>query len=209
MRLCGRGVRSAPAGWGARIGPMVPCVHSDGMSSRPNDPRRVDVQALAIHDGVIEGVTPLTELRRLRDPNDDPAALVHWRARASRRERPGAAPLVHLHLEAQADVVRTCQRCLEPMPIGLRVDRRLRFVRGEAEAARLDAASDEDVLALEPALDVLALIEDELVLELPLVPRHERCVDLSRLGSPQASGDHDTASHPFQALEALKVPKAH
>lgn len=175
------------------------------MSSRPPDPRRIDVQALSLHDSVIEGVTTLAELPRLCDPDDDPAAPVEWRAQASRRERAGSDALVHLHLEARADVVRICQRCLEPMRIALKVDRRLRFVRGEAEAERLDAESDEDVLALEPSLDLLSLIEEELLLELPLVPRHERCVDVAALGSD----DTDATGHPFQALEALKVPKAH
>jgi uncharacterized protein len=31
------------------------------------------------------------------------------------------------------------------------------------------------VLALEPALDLKELVEDELLLALPLVPRHEVC----------------------------------
>jgi uncharacterized protein len=178
------------------------------MSSRPLDPRRVDVQALAAHGFAIDGVTPLAELPRLCDPIDDPAAPVSWRARAWRPERPGPNALVQLHLEAHVDVARICQRCLEPMQIALRIDRRLRFVRGEAQAARLDAESDEDVLALEPTLDMVALIEDELLLELPLVPRHERCVDLAGLGSLSPSDDGDTAPRPFQVLEALKAPKA-
>lgn len=177
--------------------------------SKSHDPRRVDVQALASHGSVIEGVSPLADLPRLRDPIDDPAAPVAWRARGSRRERAGADALLHVHIEAQADVLRPCQRCLEPMRIALKVDHRLRFVHGEAEAARLDAESDEDVLALEPALDLLALIEDELLLELPLVPRHDRCVDLASIGSAAPSGEEDKPSSPFQVLEALKAPKAH
>lgn len=176
------------------------------MSSRSQDPRRVDVQALAAHHAAIEGVTPLAELPRLCDPNDNPTATVNWRAHGSRRERPGADPMVHLHLEASTRVVRVCQRCLEPMPIALEIDRRLRFVRSEAEAERLDVESDEDVLALEPTLDVLELIEDELLLELPLVPRHEQCVDLAALGSDDPAAE---AAHPFQALAALKASKPH
>ncbi len=46
---------------------------------------------------------------------------------------------------------------------------------GEEAAAALDAESDDDVLALESSLDLHALVEDELLLALPLVPRHDEC----------------------------------
>ena len=59
------------------------------------------------------------------------------------------------------------------LPLG--VDRRLFFVAGEDAAAALDTESDDDVLALEPFLDLRGLVEDELLLALPLVPRHEVC----------------------------------
>jgi uncharacterized protein len=171
------------------------------------DPRRVDVQALAVHGSAIEGRVALADLPRLCDSNDDPAAPVIWSAQASRPERPEADALVHLHVVAQADVTRHCQRCLEPMPIELRIDRRLRFVRSEEQAARLDAESDDDVLALAPALDMLELIEDELLLELPLVPRHDRCVDLASLGSRALSDAVAATPNPFQALAGLKRGK--
>ena len=45
------------------------------------------------------------------------------------------------------------------------------FVRGEDAAAELDAESDFDVLTLTRSLDLRELVEDELLLALPLVPR--------------------------------------
>ncbi len=56
----------------------------------------------------------------------------------------------------------------------LEAERSIFFVEGEDAAAALDAESEDDVLALTPALDLEALIEDELLLALPLIPRHER-----------------------------------
>ena len=50
------------------------------------------------------------------------------------------------------------------MVMPLRVDRRFFFVAGEDAAASLDAESDDDVLTLEPALDLKSLVEDELLL---------------------------------------------
>jgi uncharacterized protein len=82
-------------------------------------------------------------------------------------------------------------------------ERRLFFVEGEAAAAALDVDAEDDVLALEPALDLTLLIEDELLLGLPLVARHEVCPQpLPRAlldEEPVAPGDH-----PFAALAALK-----
>ena len=63
------------------------------------------------------------------------------------------------------------------------VERRIRFVDGEDAGGALDADSDDDVLALTPALDLHELVEDELLLALPLVPRHEVCP--SRCRAPQ------------------------
>ena len=74
-----------------------------------------------------------------------------------------------------------------------------------AQAARLDEEGDEDVLALTRALDLPALVEDELILALPLVPRHEVCpqdVPLEAVDEGfEAAGERP---NPFAALAALK-----
>jgi len=100
--------------------------------------------------------------------------------------------------------VLECQRCLQPMRLPLHAERRIFFVDGEDEAAVLDAETEDDVLALQRALDLPALIEDELLLALPLVPRHEVCPD----PLPRAFVDDDSAvapaDNPFAVLAALK-----
>ncbi len=55
------------------------------------------------------------------------------------------------------------------------VDRSFRFVADEDTAAALDDEAEEDVLALSRSFDLLALVEDELLMALPVVPRHEVC----------------------------------
>ena len=98
-----------------------------------------------------------------------------------------------------------CQRCLKAIVVAVDTERNFLFVRGEDAAAQIDADSEDDVLALTRALDLRELIEDELLLALPLVPRHEVC--LSPL--PMAAGDDEAAAaeappHPFAGLAALK-----
>ena len=78
-------------------------------------------------------------------------------------------------------------------------------MHGEETAAELDADTEDDVLAMTRALDVQALLEDELLLSLPLVPRHLVCPD-PLVVPPDGAPDVDTAEkpQPFAALAALK-----
>ena len=98
-----------------------------------------------------------------------------WSARGERRELRGGEGQTWLHLTADCRVALQCQRCLQPVGCELAVQRAFLFVAGEDAAAQLDADSEDDVLALTRALDLRELIEDELLLALPLVPRHEVC----------------------------------
>ena len=93
-------------------------------------------------------------------------------------------------------------RCLQPVALDLEVLRPLRFVADETTAAALDADSDDDVLVASRNLDLHELVEDELLLALPLVPKHERC----QRNLPMAVGDvaAEPAPNPFAALAALK-----
>jgi uncharacterized protein len=143
------------------------------------DPRRLDVAAFAQAGALLQGDWPAQALRRLQQgalpwPGGDAPAVV-WTLQGESRAVAGAEPEIRLHLQARTSLQLSCQRCLQPMEVPLAVDTRLRFVRDEALAEQLDGQSDEDVLALPPRLDLRELVEDELILALPLVPRHARC----------------------------------
>ena len=90
------------------------------------------------------------------------------------------------------------------MHVALEAERRIYFVEGEAAAAALDAETDDDVLALAPSLDVAELIEDELLLSLPLVPRHDNCPEPLPRPFVDVEPHADPADSPFAALAALK-----
>ena len=178
------------------------------MKPRPHDPRRLDVAAFAAAGASLEGVWPLAAYTRLVDEHPaeaaTPAGEVRWRAHGVERARFGAeASQVWLEIEAQAEVLRRCQRCLQPVALALRVQRRVRFVDGEAQAAELDADSEDDVLALDRARDLHALLEDELLLALPMVPRHAHCAAPAAAAAGEAApvgvAQSDDES-PFAAL---------
>lgn len=172
--------------------------------------RRLDARAFAEAGASWEEQRPLADLERLaqeRCPGDDRPGTVSWQAHGEMRPGTGGTPVVWLHVGAHTSVPLSCQRCLGPVDTPLEVDRWFRFVADEATAEAEDDDSEEDVLALEPRPDLLALLEDELLMALPLVPMHVVCPE----ALPHSAGDIDTASpsmaeapHPFAALSKLK-----
>jgi len=181
------------------------------MKARAFDPERLDVEAFAREAGHLRGEWPLNGMLRLAECAHADMALgaadrVAWHARGERRKGQGVElqPWLHLHLNAR--LALTCQRCLGPVETALAVDRRFCFVAGENQAAALDDQMEDDVLALTRALDLRALAEDELLLALPLVPRHEHCQLPLVAGAAEARSEEGAAPNPFAALGALRRP---
>lgn len=179
------------------------------MNAKSIDPRRLDVAALSAARGELSGQWPLSVFPRLSDAVLDaepPGALVHWQAQAEQRPVTGAAPEIWLRLSAQAGVSMCCQRCLGSLPVPLDVDRWIRFVAGAAEAETLDAELEDDVLELQHHTDLCELVEDELLLALPLVPRHDECPEPLPMASQDDQSQPETAErpNPFAALAQLK-----
>ena len=178
-------------------------------SSRDIDPRRLDVASVAAAGGEFAGEWPADRLPRLMSatlaPGDgSPRPPIVWRAVGKRRVLPGAGTRPSLAIAADTDVTLECQRCLQPMRLPLHAERLIFFVEGEDAAAALDAESEDDVLASTPALDLRELIEDELLLALPLVPRHAHCPEPLPRAFVEDDPAVDPADNPFAALAALK-----
>lgn len=175
-------------------------------------PRRLDARAFAQAGAAIDGLLPVAELPRLvADLHEDidPATVpaVAWQAHGEWREGAagqGAAPW--MHLQARAVLPLACQRCLGPVDTEVLVDRWFRFVADEAAAEAEDDDCDEDLLALDPRPDLIAVLEDELLMSLPLVPMHEHCPDPSTRSAIAADPPAPERPHPFAALAALKKP---
>ncbi len=179
------------------------------MNARFFDSRHLDVLAFAEHAGHLEGELPLASMQRLQAlcvsealPSD--ALKVSWQAWGLSEQARGQKH-IFLHLQASATLAMTCQRCLAPLPVNVEVDRQLRFVAGDDAAAAEDAESEDDVLALTASLNLPFLIEDEMVMALPWVPRHEVCPHPLPLPADVQDAAQEQP-HPFAALAQLKNP---
>ncbi|MBG9387895.1 YceD family protein [Caenimonas aquaedulcis] len=171
-------------------------------------PRRLDVKAFAEAGATLRGEEPLARYARLVAETQDtesPAPVV-WSATGEMRNPGHVNPEIWLHLEAGAVLALTCQRCLGPVDVNVTTDRRFRFVADENLAAAQDEEAEEDVLALSREFDLLELVEDELLMETPLAPRHDVCPQ--QLSMSVADEDFDAGAgareNPFAVLGKLK-----
>lgn len=102
------------------------------------------------------------------------------------------APGLDLNIDAAFHV--TCQRCLEPMPITLSLA--FHYLISEAESEPDNDTDDYDWLELSNNMNVNDLIEDELLLALPIAPVHaHQCT-----GQKMQSG---AAANPFSILKDI------
>lgn len=147
-----------------------------------------------------QGEQPIMQFQRLvSDLPDQPETKVAWQVQGS-TDTQGQ---LFLDLQVQASPAMVCQCCLKPVVVPVAVNNRVQVVGSEDQ---LDTDDDPD--ALERILgsnrfDIRALIEDELILALPYVPRHDVC--------PQPLGRQDQEEppeagrpSPFAVLGQLK-----
>lgn len=103
-----------------------------------------------------------------------------------------------LQLDIAGEPVLCCQRCLGGVKFPLGFKSRLQLIAPGEDWPDDDLADDSaDAIAGERALAVLSLIEDEVLLALPIAPRHEQC-------EPPSADADGHGSSPFAALVALK-----
>jgi uncharacterized protein len=116
---------------------------------------------------VLEGTIELAKLHRLKDLLNS----CEGRATARMSLSLGHDEILLLRLQCEADLELVCQRCLEPVVHEVR--EQVDFAVAENEAALAVLPQGLELLALEgDRLQPATLIEDELIVSLPLVPKH-------------------------------------
>ena len=157
-----------------------------------------------------EGVLPVAELPRLVEALADDRGEVAYRLDFEQGELGG----LQLHVVLRAGLSLQCQRTLEPFVFPADVEARLGLLVDERDADALPG--DCEPLLLEGgALSPRKVIEDELLLALPLVPVRPGSEILQ--GEWNAPADHpqdaepgEATTHPFADLRKLiKARKKH
>ena len=176
--------------------------------TRQHPAKSLNIQALAESGELLSGKTPLQQLERLAHESSESQAdaVITWQAVAELRPGVTGAFDSWLHLQASVSLPLTCQRCMGPARTPLRVDQWYRFVASEDIAMAEDDSSDEDLLVMAPQFDLLGLLEDELLMALPLVPMHDECpvLPVFSAGVQDVLEGASDKPNPFAALAKLK-----
>ncbi len=164
---------------------------------------RVEPRTLAANEARIERRYPLKSLPRLAEMLAGDAGEVVARIRFFQVETnlPGG------EIELSAVVPLRCQRCLEPYGEPVSARTRVVFVENDE---RSGAVPDqyEAVTAPEGVIDLQELVEDELLLSLPIVARHPEDSACARSGAYEGEPrddeqDKPDTQRPFEALRDL------
>jgi len=140
------------------------------------------------------GVVPVRSLQRLADVLADAEGELSWVVRGEFGE--DRKPF--LVIEVTGEIRLICQRCLAGLPYDLDIESRLLLVPPGRpwpdEDLEDDSADPIEALEQQP---LLALVEDEVLLALPIAPRHESC-------ATPGFDDGRAAASPFATLAQLK-----
>jgi uncharacterized protein len=167
------------------------------MSSRL--PERVDPWRLADQAETLVGTFPLGEMPRLAPLLADSGGEVRFTLFFGRDADRRAV----IRGEVAAELPLLCQRCLAAF--GLSVESRvmLAVVTGPDEANALPEQY-EALLAEEATVRLRDIVEEELLLSVPAVPRHDDTGCSRAESGPRQAGDTTSSSKPFDVLAGLR-----
>lgn len=170
--------------------------------------KSLNILTFAKSEGRLAGQLPLVQMPRLREESlsAQEANAVQFDAQGSIRADAAGVDESWIHLTGKTTLAMTCQRCLTPVDVEIDFARNFRFVATEALAEIEDEESEEDVLVLSREFNVLDLVEDELLMSIPAVPKHETCPQPVKLEAADSDFDETAQEkpNPFAALLQLK-----
>lgn len=183
------------------------------------DPHALDVFEFARTGRQAAGALRVSQLSRMLNevPADAPErdTVFTWQAEGSTQpelqDDGSEAEQPYLRLAVHGSAWLECQRCLAPYAQAFDVDATYRLVATEAEAEEYPLDDDEtDVIVGSRQFDLVDLIEEELLLALPLVPKHEVCPSVheslvSGVGGGEAYGDEGGEGEGGESGEADAV----
>ncbi len=171
-------------------------------------PDNLDIKALAQSSGTVAGHNPLSEFGRLIRETQGLGAekKLNWSVRGELRTDALGTQQVCLHLDVDVGLPLTCQRCMTPAEIAVVVHRSFRFVDNEETAEAQDPESEDDLLVLSADFSLTELIQDEVLMELPLIPKHEVCPVKVKLAAVDKGfgAAAEEQGQPFALLAQLK-----
>jgi len=160
-------------------------------------PERVEASRMVQARRSFQGTLPLASFRRLRESLATVDGVAHYDLEFGRDE----LGIAYLAVHVETELPLTCQRSLEVYRQPVRLDQRLGLVEDEREEAALPEGY-EPLLITDGQVSLADVIEDELILALPVVPLKPG-EPLEWHDAPADEADEEPVN-PFAALARLK-----
>lgn len=166
-------------------------------------PESVDAWRMVSARRSFEGSLPVAALKRLCEALASSEGTVCFQLDFGR----DALGTDYVEVRAQAPLTLICQRTLEPFALPVEVDNRLGLIRREQDEAGLPPGCEPLLVAENGRLSPADVIEDELLLALPLVPVNPDS-SLPDVVTDGGDAEQDVAEarqdNPFAVLRELK-----
>jgi uncharacterized protein len=179
------------------------------LSTDPKALSRVDFCAPQSYQG--SGFLLVSALPRLTEESSsiEPGDGFHWKVKTHFANSPGSEPQQILELAVKGRIHLVCQSCLQDYGLDLTQESRFVMVTSEEEADAFPMEDDQqEPLVVSQHFDLLGLIEDEILLSLPLIPKHPvgTCQPYAAsLGGVEGSNDApEKPQNPFNILKNMK-----
>lgn len=154
----------------------------------------IDGPEFARTGGSLRGTIPVAGLERLADLLSARSGVLAWEC-VGRQDRDGRG---RIRLRVSGRLEMTCQRCLGALLWSCEVDTEYLLVGEGAPWPEDDLENAEcDAIPASAGMSLWSMVEDEVLLALPIAPRHQDC----RLPGPDGNKE---ATSPFAALAGWK-----
>ncbi len=166
-------------------------------------PRFIDPFLLADKNASIEGKLSLSDFDRISDLLSDNSGQVTFSLRFAKKGR-----LVKIEGDVVAELSLKCQRCLDPLIWPINANIKLGIVNSLEQIDRLPQGFEPLLLTSDEKIAPQDIIEDELLLNLPSVPKHDNsCLVVNFSGCSgglMVENTHSAPKNPFSILADLK-----
>ena len=179
------------------------------LSKDPGALGRIDFCAPQSYKGA--GFLGITALARVAEEvsSIEPGDGFHWQIDTHFASSPGSEPQQILDLAIKGRIHMVCQSCLQDCGLDLAQQSRFVMVATEEEADAFPMEDDQqEPLVASQHFDLLGLIEDEILLSMPLIAKHPQGACLPHASSSGERGEPQDASekpqNPFNILKNMK-----
>lgn len=141
----------------------------------------------------VVGILPLSQMPNLQVSQNRETGTADVRVAVQQREDGQMVIVGTAEIELELD----CQRCLKPLVTIINAVFELVLVKYEQQLSSV--SDDDDAIVCEDSLELAPLIEQELILSLPMIAKHDDC----QAAYENTANDMADRQHPFANLKDL------